>query len=173
GVVVPADPDQQVREALDKLREGTKEGLSSQDHRDLGVAYMNMGLVDDAVREFNAAQAGEATEPPERRVKAPSARPAPAKPGGRKASAGKGAATKSGAKPRSGPKPPKRATGGRAGDAAKATASGKRGAAARAKAARPKVGAPKAKAAKKKGQKASRAGARASARTTARPGRRR
>ena len=38
-----------------KLREGTKEGLSSQDHRDLGVAYMGMGLVDDAVREFNAA----------------------------------------------------------------------------------------------------------------------
>jgi valyl-tRNA synthetase len=50
-----AMPDDQVKEALDKLREGTKEGLSAQDHRDLGVAYMNMGLVDEAVREFNAA----------------------------------------------------------------------------------------------------------------------
>ncbi len=59
-MTVPAgEPDQQVREALDKLREGTKEGLSSQDHRDLGVAYMNMGLVDDAVREFNAAKEEE------------------------------------------------------------------------------------------------------------------
>ncbi|MFT3708137.1 MAG: valine--tRNA ligase [Archangium sp.] len=48
--------DNQVKEALDKLREGTKEGLSSRDHYDLGVAYMNMGLVDDAVREFNAAK---------------------------------------------------------------------------------------------------------------------
>ncbi len=60
-VSVPV-PDQQVREALDKLREGTKEGLSSQDHRDLGVAYMNMGLVDDAVREFNAAKKEEKGE---------------------------------------------------------------------------------------------------------------
>jgi valyl-tRNA synthetase len=41
------------------LREGTKEGLSAQDHRDLGVAYMNMGLVDDAVREFTAAKSGD------------------------------------------------------------------------------------------------------------------
>lgn len=57
GVSVPA-PDQQVKEALDKLREGTKEGLSSRDYYDLGVAYINMGLVDDAVREFNAAKKG-------------------------------------------------------------------------------------------------------------------
>ena len=53
------ETDQQVNEALQKLREGTKEGLSSRDHYDLGVAYMNMGLVDDAVREFNAAKDGE------------------------------------------------------------------------------------------------------------------
>lgn len=53
------ETDQQVNEALEKLREGTKEGLSSRDHYDLGVAYINMGLVDDAVREFNAAKAGE------------------------------------------------------------------------------------------------------------------
>ncbi len=53
------ETDQQVTEALQKLREGTKEGLSSRDHYDLGVAYMNMGLVDDAVREFNAAKKGE------------------------------------------------------------------------------------------------------------------
>ena len=55
GVSVP-QPDNQVKEALDKLREGTKEGLSSRDRYDLGVAYMNMGLVDDAVREFNKAK---------------------------------------------------------------------------------------------------------------------
>ncbi len=52
-------PDEQVKEALVKLREGTKEGLSSRDHYDLGVAYMGMGLVDDAVREFNAAKTDE------------------------------------------------------------------------------------------------------------------
>jgi valyl-tRNA synthetase len=56
SVSVSAGPDQQVKEALDKLREGTKEGLTSRDHYDLGVAYMNMGLVDDAVREFNEAK---------------------------------------------------------------------------------------------------------------------
>jgi valyl-tRNA synthetase len=55
----PPDVDPQVKDALDKLREGTKEGLSPQDHRDLGVAYMNMGLVDDAVREFSAAKTEE------------------------------------------------------------------------------------------------------------------
>ena len=55
GVNVPK-PDSQVQEALAKLREGTKEGLSPRDHYDLGVAYMNMGLVDDAVREFNRAK---------------------------------------------------------------------------------------------------------------------
>ncbi|MBK7860636.1 MAG: valine--tRNA ligase [Archangiaceae bacterium] len=55
----PPEVDTQVTDALEKLREGTKEGLSSQDHRDLGVAYMNMGLVDDAVREFSAAKDGE------------------------------------------------------------------------------------------------------------------
>jgi valyl-tRNA synthetase len=54
-------PDEQVREALDKLREGTKEGLTARDRQDLGVAYLNMGLVDDAVREFNKAKAGEET----------------------------------------------------------------------------------------------------------------
>jgi valyl-tRNA synthetase len=68
GVTVPGDPDQQVKEALNKLREGTKEGLSSQDHRDLGVAYMNMGLVDDAVREFNAAKKEEAIEKPAKKA---------------------------------------------------------------------------------------------------------
>ncbi len=59
---VPEQVDPQVKEALDKLREGTKEGLSPRDHRDLGVAYLNMGLVDDAVREFNIAQKGEQKE---------------------------------------------------------------------------------------------------------------
>ncbi|MBL9038269.1 MAG: class I tRNA ligase family protein, partial [Archangium sp.] len=71
-------PDEQVKEALDKLREGTKEGLSPRDHMDLGVAYMNMGLVDDAVREFNAAKTdGEGDRPTAK--KAPPAKRAPAK----------------------------------------------------------------------------------------------
>jgi len=55
-VKVPAQVDPQVRQALELLREGTKEGLTPTDHHDLGVAYMGMGLVDDAVREFNAAR---------------------------------------------------------------------------------------------------------------------
>ena len=58
-VHVASGPDAQVTEALEKLREGTKEGLTSRDHTDLGVAYMSMGLVDDAVREFNAAKTGK------------------------------------------------------------------------------------------------------------------
>jgi valyl-tRNA synthetase len=72
-----AQTDQQVTEALEKLREGTAEGLSAQDHRDLGVAYMNMGLVDDAVREFNAAKE---EVPPELKAKvaAKAKKPAPA-----------------------------------------------------------------------------------------------
>ncbi|MBZ4423021.1 valine--tRNA ligase [Myxococcus sp. RHSTA-1-4] len=54
----PEATDTQVQEALAKLREGTKEGLSPSDHHDLGVAYMTMGLVDDAMREFNRAKEG-------------------------------------------------------------------------------------------------------------------
>jgi valyl-tRNA synthetase len=73
GVSVPA-PDNQVKEALDKLREGTKEGLTSRDRYDLGVAFMNMGLVDDAVREFNKAKEGEAPG-----ATAPAGKKAPAK----------------------------------------------------------------------------------------------
>jgi valyl-tRNA synthetase len=56
GAQVPAPVDPQVKAALDQLREGTREGLTSSDHYDLGVAYMGMGLVDDAVREFNEAK---------------------------------------------------------------------------------------------------------------------
>jgi valyl-tRNA synthetase len=48
----------QVTDALNKLRESTKEGLSATDHHDLGVAYMSMGLVDDAMREFDKAKQG-------------------------------------------------------------------------------------------------------------------
>ncbi|QDE91251.1 valine--tRNA ligase [Myxococcus xanthus] len=55
---VPEAADPQVQDALEKLRAGTKEGLSPADHHDLGVAYMSMGLVDDAMREFNTARAG-------------------------------------------------------------------------------------------------------------------
>jgi valyl-tRNA synthetase len=68
------ETDAQVTEALQKLREGTKEGLSSRDHYDLGVAYMNMGLVDDAVREFNAAKEDE----PKDKKKAPARKKKPA-----------------------------------------------------------------------------------------------
>ncbi|MCK8502877.1 valine--tRNA ligase [Myxococcus fulvus] len=56
GQVPQTDP--QVQDALAKLREGTKEGLSPSDHHDLGVAYMSMGLVDDAMREFGKAKEG-------------------------------------------------------------------------------------------------------------------
>ncbi len=69
AVPPPPEADPQVKDALDKLRDGTKKGLSATDHRDLGVAYMSMGLVDDAVREFNAAGSG----------KKPAAKKAPAK----------------------------------------------------------------------------------------------
>ncbi|MBX7112732.1 MAG: valine--tRNA ligase [Myxococcaceae bacterium] len=91
--VTVAAPDAQVKEALDKLREGTKEGLSSKDHYDLGVAYMGMGLVDDAVREFTVAKKGD--EVPAAKKSAPGAAPkaavavkkgkAPAKPAAKKA----------------------------------------------------------------------------------------
>jgi valyl-tRNA synthetase len=57
GDVAIPEPPKQVMDSLDKLREGTKEGLSSQDHKDLGVAYMQMGLIDDAVREFKTSSA--------------------------------------------------------------------------------------------------------------------
>ncbi|NVJ20570.1 valine--tRNA ligase [Myxococcus sp. AM011] len=59
------EEDPQVQDALAKLREGTKEGLSPTDHHDLGVAYMSMGLVDDAMREFGKAkEGGDAREAP-------------------------------------------------------------------------------------------------------------
>ncbi|HZI09203.1 MAG TPA: class I tRNA ligase family protein, partial [Myxococcus sp.] len=61
----PEAADPQVEDALARLREGTKEGLSPSDHHDLGVAYMSMGLVDDAMREFNRAkEGGDARESP-------------------------------------------------------------------------------------------------------------
>ncbi|MDY7232600.1 valine--tRNA ligase [Hyalangium rubrum] len=60
----------QITDALNKLREGTKEGLSATDHHDLGVAYMSMGLVDDAMREFDKAKQGGDERP------APQAAPA-------------------------------------------------------------------------------------------------
>ena len=81
---MPAVPDSTVREALDKLREGTKEGLTPSDHYDLGVAYMGMGLVDDAVREFNRAKEGGVDDPkakkkkPGKKAKAPARKARPA-----------------------------------------------------------------------------------------------
>ncbi len=75
----------EVRESLAKLREGTKEGLSAQDHKDLGVAYMQMGLVDDAVREF---QTSEGLTPPVKAKKPASKTKAAAKKKPVKAKAG-------------------------------------------------------------------------------------
>ena len=60
AVRVPDQVDPLVKDALDKLRQGTAKGLSPKDHYDLGVAYMGMGLVDDAVREFIVAKDGKA-----------------------------------------------------------------------------------------------------------------
>jgi valyl-tRNA synthetase len=69
----------QVTDALEKLRESTKEGLSATDHHDLGVAYMSMGLVDDAMREFDKAKQGgdERAAPQEAASQAPKAPEAP------------------------------------------------------------------------------------------------
>ncbi|NNC17736.1 valine--tRNA ligase [Corallococcus exiguus] len=79
----PQAADPVVEEALNKLREGTKEGLSPADHHDLGVAYMSMGLVDDAMREFDRAkEGGDAREAPEgsaKPVKKAPTKKAPAK----------------------------------------------------------------------------------------------
>jgi valyl-tRNA synthetase len=76
-VKVPQQVDPQVKDALEKLREGTKEGLSPSDHYDLGVAYMGMGLVDDAVREFNNAKKRPAKAKANGKKSAPAAKTAP------------------------------------------------------------------------------------------------
>jgi valyl-tRNA synthetase len=118
----PQAADPVVEDALNKLREGTKEGLSAADHHDLGVAYMTMGLVDDAMREFDRAkEGGDAREAPE-----DAARPVK-KAAGKKAGAKKAAGKKTGAA--------KKAAGKKTGAAKKATgkkASAKKGAAKKA-----------------------------------------
>jgi valyl-tRNA synthetase len=92
----------QITDALNKLRESTKEGLSAKDHEDLGVAYMSMGLVDDAQREFEQAkQGGEGgAEPAQAPAKKAPAAKAPAKKAAaaKKAPAKKAAAKKAAAK---------------------------------------------------------------------------
>jgi valyl-tRNA synthetase len=90
----------QITDALNKLREGTKEGLSPKDHHDLGVAYMSMGLVDDAMREFDKAKEGGDERPaPEPPAKVAPARRAEGKKGGAsKATAKKAPAKKAPAK---------------------------------------------------------------------------
>ncbi|MHB8877009.1 MAG: valine--tRNA ligase [Myxococcaceae bacterium] len=117
-VTLPGGPDPQVNEALKKLREGTKEGLSPADHYDLGVAYMGMGLVDDAVREFNAAKKPAPKKRP--KAKAKPAKKAVAKKAVRKPAAKKAArkpakkAAKKASRPagkRSAKKPAKKAKG--------------------------------------------------------------
>ncbi|RKG89626.1 valine--tRNA ligase [Corallococcus sp. CA049B] len=89
----PQAADPVVEEALNKLREGTKEGLSAADHHDLGVAYMSMGLVDDAMREFDRAkEGGDTREAPEGSAKP--VKKAPAKKASAKKAAGKKTAAK-------------------------------------------------------------------------------
>uniref|UniRef100_UPI0026C6E968 histone H1-like repetitive region-containing protein n=1 Tax=Corallococcus coralloides TaxID=184914 RepID=UPI0026C6E968 len=89
----PQAADPVVEEALNKLREGTKEGLSAADHHDLGVAYMSMGLVDDAMREFDRAkEGGDTREAPEGSAKP--VKKAPAKKAAGKKTAAKKAAVK-------------------------------------------------------------------------------
>jgi valyl-tRNA synthetase len=83
-VEVPAT-DAHVAEALEKLRAGTQDGLSAQDRRDLSVAYYEMGLVDDAVREYAKATEEQAKPP---RPTAPLARK-PAKSSSKKKAAPK------------------------------------------------------------------------------------
>jgi valyl-tRNA synthetase len=92
-----AAPDAQVQDALDKLREGTKEGLSSKDHYDLGVAYMGMGLVDDAVREFVEAKKGD--EPSAAPKKSAAKKAVARKPAAKKPVTKKSVAKKATAKP--------------------------------------------------------------------------
>jgi valyl-tRNA synthetase len=99
-VKVPPEVDPQVKDALDKLREGTKEGLSEQDHRDLGVAYLGMGLVDDAVREFTAAK--KSPDAKKAKAKAKAKKPAPKKAAAKKKAAPK--AKKATAKKKPAPK---------------------------------------------------------------------
>src|SRR5690606_14210895 len=94
--------DPQVQQALTQLREGTKEGLSATDHHDLGVAYMSMGLVDDAMREFDEARKGGDTRAVPttggKGVKPASAAPRKKASGGRKPAAKKAPAKKGAAK---------------------------------------------------------------------------
>ncbi|HYI01394.1 valine--tRNA ligase [Hyalangium sp.] len=86
----------QITDALNKLRESTKEGLSAKDHEDLGVAYMSMGLVDEAKREFEQAKQGRegGAEPAKAPSKKAAARKAPAKKVAAKKAPAKKAASK-------------------------------------------------------------------------------
>ncbi|MCY1042152.1 valine--tRNA ligase [Corallococcus sp. bb12-1] len=133
-VAQTADPV--VEDALNKLREGTKEGLSAADHHDLGVAYMSMGLVDDAMREFDRAkEGGDTREAPEGTVKklagkkAASAKKAPAKkaasakkaPAKKAASAKKAPAKKAAGKKSAAKKAPAKKAAGKKAAAKKAT----------------------------------------------------
>jgi len=107
---VPTKPDEQVKEALEQLREGTKEGLTARDRQDLGVAYLQMGLVDDAVREFSKAKEGEAgekaTKAPAGKKSAPAKKSAPKAPVKKKAAAPKKAAARPAAKKKPAAKAP-------------------------------------------------------------------
>jgi valyl-tRNA synthetase len=126
-VKMPPEADPHVRAALDKLREGAQD-LPPKDRYDLGVAFMGMGLVDDAVREFTAAQAGaddaEAT-PKRKRASRKRAEPLPRaaageRTSGQRSTRGKGAGAKRGGAG-------KRAAAGKAADRGKRSAGGRAG----------------------------------------------
>jgi valyl-tRNA synthetase len=70
---VPPEVDPKLAGDVLHIAKGEK-SLTAKDHYDLGVAYMGMGLVDAAVREFNQAKpkhAGEEDNEPARKPRLP------------------------------------------------------------------------------------------------------
>jgi valyl-tRNA synthetase len=70
---VPPEVDPKLAGDVLHIAKGEK-SLTAKDHYDLGVAYMGMGLVDAAVREFNQAKpkhAGEEDDEPARKPRLP------------------------------------------------------------------------------------------------------
>ena len=62
AVKVGEEEAQQVHEVLEQFKKGVEKTLSKDDvaaHHDLGMAYMQMGLVDEAVRELNISKKAE------------------------------------------------------------------------------------------------------------------
>jgi valyl-tRNA synthetase len=65
AVKVGEEDAKQVHAVLEQFKKGVEKTLSKDDaaaHHDLGMAYMQMGLVDEAVRELNIAKKAEAKQ---------------------------------------------------------------------------------------------------------------